>query len=94
MQSGKKVITVWKAPTTVLAEAQAAKDGASAVLGYLNLIASKRLFDLAETAFTQAGSLELMATNDFLESEYRSRLNAYEAACADLKKEIAPERAK
>lgn len=87
-------ITVLKAGADVLREAQSARDDAAAVLGYLRLIAPEKISDLATKAATRAGELESLAHNDFLESDYTTRLSAFLAARADLEHEIAPARPK
>jgi hypothetical protein len=95
MQGGKEVdITVSKPPASVLDEAQAAKDDASAILGYLGLTAPGKISDLAEKAATKAGMLKLLMDGAFPESEYRHRFAEYESARAELKKEISPARSR
>lgn len=85
-------IHVHKAPEGVLAEGRKALVGVSEGLGYLTLVAPEQIANRAKLAAGRVDKLyEMLETEGgFMESDYMSLLNSFDAARTDLVHAIAP----
>lgn len=90
---GKADVKVRVLPTTHQQRAEESLADASAVLGYLALIATDEVVHAAKRAATKARELfDFVSKTDFLESQYRIRESAFHAARSDVSFLVAPER--